>query len=74
MVGKRVEKRKGKGRRRGFRCTLMKSAQTTYVLVEVEERCHDGVLDGSQVGLVPVDAEHSSYATTTAGVTGDVLQ
>lgn len=51
-----------------------KSAQTTYVLVDVEERCRDGILDGSQIGLVPVDVEHSSYAMTTGAVTGDVLQ
>lgn len=50
------------------------STQTTYVLIDVKKCCHDGILDGSQIRLVPVDVEHSSYTMATAGVTGHVLQ
>lgn len=48
--------------------------QTTYVLIEVEECGHDSILDGSQIGLVPVDVEHPSYTLAAGAVTGDVLQ
>lgn len=27
----------------------IKSTQTTYVLIDIKECCHDGILDGSQI-------------------------
>ena len=51
-----------------------RDGETTHVLVEVKECGHDGVLDGSQIFLVPVDEEHPSDVLAAAGVTGNVLQ
>lgn len=50
------------------------SIQTTHVLIDVKERGHDGILNGSQIWLVPVDVEHSSYTLASDGVTGHILQ
>lgn len=47
---------------------------STYVLVDVKEGGHDGILDGSQIGLVPVDVEHPPDAVAASAITGDVLQ
>lgn len=46
----------------------------TYVFIDVEERCHGGVVDGAQIRLVPVDVEHSSYIVASCSVAGHVLQ
>lgn len=48
--------------------------QITYVFIDVEERRHDGVVDGAQVCLVPVDVEHSSRGAAACSVAGHVLQ
>lgn len=52
----------------------MRYVQTTHVLIDVKERRHDGILDGSQIWLIPVDVEHSSHTPATGAVTGHVLQ
>ena len=52
----------------------MQYVQTTHILIEVKERRHDRVLDGSQIWLIPVDVEHSSHTTAADVVTGNVLQ
>lgn len=46
----------------------------TYVLVDVKECGHDGILDGSQIGLVPVDVEHPPDTVAACVIAGDVLQ
>lgn len=50
------------------------SANNTHVLIDVKERCHDGILNSSQIWLVPVNVKHPSYAVAAGIVTGDVLQ
>lgn len=50
------------------------SAKITHILIDVKERCHDGILNCSQIWLVPVDVEHSSYIVAAGVVTGYVLQ
>lgn len=48
--------------------------QITHIFIDVEERCHGGITDGSQIWLVPVDVEHSSYSLAACRVAGHVLQ
>lgn len=48
--------------------------QITHIFIDVEERCHGGTTDGSQIWLVPVDVEHSSYSLAARRVAGHVLQ
>lgn len=52
----------------------MNSAETTHVLIDVKESGHDGVLDGSQISLVPEDTEHPPHTVTAGVVTGHILQ
>lgn len=56
------------------RLTAPVKTQMTYIFIDVEERCHGGILDGPQIRLVPVDVEHSSHGVAAAGVAGHVLQ
>lgn len=56
------------------RLTGLITTQITYVFIDVEEGRHGGVVDGSQIWLVPVDVEHSSYSVAARSVAGHVLQ
>lgn len=71
---KRCEETEGGEERRCFTSLNINSTQTTHVLIDVKERCHDGILDGSQIRLVPEDLEHPPNAMAAGVVTGHVLQ